>query len=161
MNVTYLKLKSINDIKRREFSSKDHHLLSVFNEFDRVFNELNDIMCQRKPLLNENGEHLTLIEIEDLINGYKIKLDKLRLIIEHKIYSTTNINVQTKIKYIVCRSFWVDDNGQRVRMFSKNIGPESKVTIDDVVSDRLFNNTKNILLGMMKKQYEKEYGMKL
>jgi len=114
-----------------------------------------DIKLQ-ESLKNEKGELLSPIEIYHMILISKIVIEKLSLMINLKLYKSTNLNNSSKATYIVMRAFWIDWNGKLYRKFSKNLGADYKVLINNEIPQYKIDQVEEDILMMMWDQYNLE-----
>lgn len=61
-------------------------------------------------------------EVHAKIEEFMFQIMKLRMIIEPSIQIATNVHTQSKITYLIAKSFWIDANGVKVRKFTKSLG---------------------------------------
>jgi hypothetical protein len=55
------------------------------------------------------------------------------------------------------RAFWYDHEGKKVRWFSRNLGPKSKVEINGLVPVHLLDAVEDHILKVMWDQYQIDY----
>jgi hypothetical protein len=79
------------------------------------------------------------------------------LIYNIRLYKTLNENKKSGIKYIVMRAFWIDHLGKNVKWFSRNIGPENKVLVNDQIPVHSLDSIQEDILHLMWGQYQIEY----
>ena len=79
------------------------------------------------------------------------------LIYNIRLYKTLNENKKSGIKYIVMRAFWIDHLGKNVKWFSRNIGPENKVLVNDQIPAHALDTIEEDILHLMWGQYQIEY----
>ncbi len=67
------------------------------------------------------------------INEYMHQLMRLRIVIDPDYKLSRNKHPQTGITYLAIKAYWLDDDGKKVRKFTKSIGREEqyKDGIDD------------------------------
>lgn len=67
------------------------------------------------------------------INEYMLQLMRLRIVIDPDYKLSRNKHPQTGITYLAIKAYWIDDEGKKVRKFTKSIGREDqyKDGIDD------------------------------
>ena len=82
---------------------------------------------------------------------------KLRLIIEPSIQIATNVHTQSKITYLVAKSFWYDINGIKIRKFTKSLGraEDYKQGVNDIDAKR---EAEIKIKEVMIQTYKEEYG---
>jgi hypothetical protein len=126
------------------------HYLSLVEEFRTFLN------CE-EAIVDDKDRILTPSEIVDVVESYKIRIRKLLLIADLKLYRTYNVNKKTNVRYIVERAFWIDPYGSPVRYFSKNIGAEDKILVNGEIPQHLIDDIKEQLTTIMWDQYQFEY----
>jgi hypothetical protein len=129
----------------------------VHLEYDKILEEFKTLLNSKEIITDSEGNTLSQIEIYNLIDKYKIRMEKLMLIFNLKIYITLNENKKTGIKYVVIRVNWIDHMGKYVRWFSKNLGPESKVKVEGNIPLHFIESAEDHLLFNMWDQYKFEY----
>jgi hypothetical protein len=50
------------------------------------------------------------------------KIRRLRSVIEPEIQLSKSVHPETKVEYVAAKSFWWEDDGSRVRKFTKSLG---------------------------------------
>jgi hypothetical protein len=125
----------------------------LFDELKRLKDKLRYDLMYEKPVNPKTGEYLNLLEIYKQVEGRKIQIDKVRLMIENKIIQAEHIHQPTKVIYVVFRAYWINNNGKKERKFSKSIGAKDKVVINDKVKEHA---AKELEL-MMWEQYKLDY----
>ena len=126
-------------------------------EYEEVIEEFKNLLFAKEEIFDKDGNKLTPINLYNLIDEYKIRVEKLLLIFNVRLYKTLNENKKTGIKYIVMRAFWIDHLGKKVRWFSRNIGPESKVLVNDLIPLHHLEEIEKDILFLMWDQYRIEY----
>jgi len=135
-----------------KYSSIQHNIVKdVYVEYEKVYSLYQEFLSSKQ-------ENICVSEILDRVKYFNIRISKLVLMLEHKLYKTYNVNKKTNIRYIVYRMFWIDEDNKPFRHFSKNLGNENKVTINKEIPNNLLNNVTEQLLQIMKETYNLEYG---
>lgn len=129
----------------------------INNEYDKVVKEFKDFLVSEDQVLNSMKNLLRPIDIYNAIEDYKIRIEKLMLIYNIRLYKTYNVNKKTGVRYIVMRAFWYDSKGKSVRWFSKNIGAENKVAINGQIPKHMLDSVEDEILHLMWDQYTHEY----
>lgn len=125
----------------------------LFDELNRLKDKLRYDLMYEKPINHKTGEYLNLLEIYKQVEGRKIQIDKVRLIIKNKIIETEHIHKPTNVIYVGFRAYWINKNGKKERKFSKSIGAKDKI----VINDRVKENAAKELELMMWEQYKLDY----
>ena len=84
------------------------------------------------------------------------KIMKLRMIVEPSIQIATNVHTQSKITYLIAKSFWYDENGVKIRKFTKSLGraEEYKQGIEDInAKTEADNKIKEVMIQTYKEEY--------
>lgn len=127
-------------------------------EYEQVLEEFKTFLSSNAgTLVDKNDKPLTFLEAYNAIEEYKIRIDKLMLIFNIRLYKTFNVNKKTNVRYIVMRAFWIDCAGKNVRWFSRNIGAENKVAPDGKIPQHMINSVEEDILHLMWDQYTIEY----
>jgi hypothetical protein len=129
----------------------------VHLEYDEVVQEFRSLLETKEQVFDKKGNPLSPLNLYILVKEYKLRIDKLMLIFNLKLYKTLNENKKSGIKYVVMRAFWIDHNGKNVRWFSKNLGPESKVDINGRIPVHMLDAVEDYILYLMWDQYLIEY----
>jgi hypothetical protein len=129
----------------------------IYLEYDDVIAEFKNLLFSSDDVVDKDGNKLTPINLYNLIDKYKIRVEKLMLIFNVRLYKTLNENKKSGIKYIVMRAFWIDHLGKNVRWFSRNIGPENKVLVNGTIPLHHLEEIEKDILFLMWGQYQIEY----
>jgi len=149
-------LKSFN---KKEINSSFWAKEEIDQEYEKVIFDLNAILNTTENLTDSKSNLLTHREIYNAINYYKVRIKKLMMIYNLKIYITTNVNKVSNVKYTVTRAFWIDnETGKPKRQFSKNLGPQNKVLINGKIPKHLLNQIAEDMIILMWDLYNIEYG---
>lgn len=86
-----------------------------------------------EELKNEKGDFTDVRDVHLRINEYLLQLMRLRMVIAPDSKLSKNKHPQTNHTYLAIKSYWIDDEGKKVRKFTKSIGREEsyKNGIDD------------------------------
>ena len=127
-------------------------------ELEKVKKYIREEIKDKKALVDENGLVLSAIESYSLVNAYKNRIQKLRILINNEPSFISNLHKPSGVKYIVARSYWINDtNGKKVRKFAKNLGSEEKVLINSKIPEFRKEEARKELDRMMWQQYKTEY----
>lgn len=129
----------------------------ILMEHEDVVDEFKKLLEAKENVTDTEGNILTPLDLYNLINGYLIRIDKLNLIFNLRLYKTLNENKKTGVKYVVMRAYWIDANGKNVRWFSRNLGAESKVLVNDKIPINRIEAIENEMLLLMWDQYYFDY----
>lgn len=112
-------------------------------------------------IMDENGTKLTPLQIYNAIEFYKIRIQKLWLIIQPKMYFTHNENKATGVRYVSVRGMWIDQNGQMFKRFSKNLGAEEKIKVNGKIPDIDYSGVRETMTFYMQDLYSIEYSVSI
>lgn len=73
-------------------------------------------------LKNLNVNTTTVSDICDKIKSDNLQISRLEMVIKPDMNLSLNVHPVSKIVYVIAKSYWLDDNGKKVRSFSKSIG---------------------------------------
>ena len=73
-------------------------------------------------VIKNKKEIKTNEQVDSKIDEYMLKIMKLRMIVEPSIQIATNVHTQSKITYLIAKSFWYNEDGIKVRKFTKSLG---------------------------------------
>ena len=128
----FLKSKEIEQYEafREEcdlINSEIENLALMLREF--YYNKISE-----NKLLNE--KEVSVLEIVDMMQQLNIRARRLLEIPIPAFTSTSAYNAKSKKKYRMIKAYWIDDNGNRKRIFNKNIGSTEYEMVDTL--EKLF-----------------------
>ena len=129
----------------------------VYLEYDDVVKEFKSFLFSNEAVFDAGKKPLSPIDIYNAIEEYKIRIQKLMLIFNVRLYKTYNVNKKTNVRYIVMRAFWIDHTGKSVRWFSRNIGAENKVLTKGQIPKHMLDSVEEDILQLMWDQYTIDY----
>ncbi len=129
----------------------------LYNHYGELLDEFRDFLNSSEKIIDSQGSTLTAIDIYNAIEYFKIRIEKLWLIFNLRLYKTYNVNKDTQVRYIVMRAFWIDDKGKPFRKFSKNLGAEGKVVVKGKIPTSDLNAVSDYILTLMCDLYHFEY----
>lgn len=129
----------------------------LFTELEKLKSEFRVLISKNEPIVDEKGQSISAATIYNWIQLKKIQIEKVRLMIDHKLSYGTNLHNPTKVKYVVFRAYWIDKEGKKFRKFAKNIGPEDKVFVNGEVPQFRVKEIEKEIDRMMWEQYKSEY----
>lgn len=129
----------------------------ILMEHEDVVDELKKLLETKEIVTDTEGNILTPLDLYNLINEYLIRIDKLNLMFNLRLYKTLNENKKTGVKYVVMRAYWIDAKGKNVRWFSRNLGAESKVLVNGKIPIKRIEAVENDMLLLMWDQYSIDY----
>lgn len=129
----------------------------LYQHYIELKDDFRDFLCSTDSVIDSDGTTLSAIDIYNAIEYYKIRIEKLWLIFNLKLYKTHNVNKETQVRYIVMRAFWIDDYGKPFRKFSKNLGAENKVLVKGQIPAGVLESVEDYILTLMWDLYYFEY----
>lgn len=136
------------------YSVKEHgHKKFVFDELAKAKDDYRQVwaMCKGDIPFGFGS---------NILQAHKNRISKLRLIIKHEVVFVDNKHARSGISYVIARTYWIDIEGKKVRKFSKNLGPVSKVYIngkDGPKHQDLVDKAEKELDQIMWDKYREEY----
>ena len=149
--------KWVEQYKVKYDDKKHSDIKYIFNEFDSQVKRLRVDLNERKPLLNDKGQQLSLMEIRNQFRGYELRMEKIKLMMERELLITRNLHKPTGVRYVVVRSNWLDKSGKKYRKFSKNLGSEEKLLVNGQIPTYKTKEALDDITRMMWEQYTLEY----
>lgn len=143
------------DTDFKKFKSK--RIEHIWGHFEELIDDFKSFLHTTEEVVDSTGKKLTPIDIYNSINHYKIRIEKLLLILNLRLYMTHNVNKETQVRYIVMRAMWIDENGKTYRKFSKNLGAESKVLVNGKIPVKVMESVEDYIRTLMWDQYYFEY----
>ena len=136
---------------------KDLNKTYLLNELKRLKARFRSDIMEPTALLREDGTPLSPIEIINLVQAHKNRIDKVRLMIEHDFSIVKNLHKPTGVTYVIARAYWIDNNGKKIRKFVKNMGAEEKVYENGKIPSFKLDEVEFTINQMMREQYRKDY----
>ena len=103
--------------------------------------------------LNMGGARL----VNQYIQAYVIRIKKIRMIIDFKVYLNTSKNAYGT-KYLVAKSCWISNkNGKVIKKFSRVIGQDDFVRVKGKVPSKVLDEVEKKLEKTMWNEYCSEY----
>lgn len=150
--------KFLNEDNFKEGVENDGRKRFLLNELEKVKNHIRFNIAVKEPLRDDFGNFLSPMEIHRLVESYRLKINKLRLMINYELMLAHNTYLRSNIVYVAARGLWLDNSGKKFKKFSKNIG-----TIDTVydkngkIHESLKRESENEIIQMMWETYKMEH----
>jgi len=150
--------KFLNEDNFKEGVENDGRKKFLLNELEKVKNHIRTNIAVKEPLRDDFGNFLSPMEIHRLVESYRLKINKLRLMINYELMLAHNTYLRSNIVYVAARGLWLDNSGKKFKKFSKNIG-----TIDTVydkngkIHESLKRESENEIIQMMWETYKMEH----
>jgi len=129
----------------------------LFIELDRLKSKFRSDLLDVTQLTDDKGNFLAPLGVHNLIKGHKNRISKVRLMIQNEVSIAYNFHKPSGVTYVVGRSYWIDNNGKKVRKFAKNFGAEDKVLVNGEVPKFKMEEIKQEIARMMWELYQTEY----
>lgn len=129
----------------------------LFNHYGELLDDFRAFLETKESVTDTDGKTLTAVEIYNAIEYYKIRIEKLWLIFNLRLYKTYNVNKESQVRYIVMRAYWIDEKGKPFRKFSKNLGAENKVLVRGQIPHSDIRVVEDYILTLMQDLYYFEY----
>jgi hypothetical protein len=147
------------------------------NRFDKIIDEdgfksnpsLNPdlrIYLEELEIVKEEFRKFLRTEIKSkpensnqLIEAFIVRLRKIRLVVEFKIYLSFNLDHRSE-KYLVGRSYWISYNGKLVKKFAKVLGKEDHIKSNGKIPSKIMEQLEHDLRKVMWETYKNEYSIK-
>lgn len=95
--------------------------------------------------------------VNHYINAYIIRIKKIRMMIDFKVYLNTSKNAYGT-KYLLAKSCWISNkNGKVVKKFSRVIGQDDLIRVKGKVPSKVLDDAEKELEKAMWDEYCKEY----
>jgi len=129
----------------------------LIKELEQLKNKFRVDLLDSSRMVDEKGNPITPLQTTELIAAAMIRIDKLRLVINHEISIVKNLHKPTGVNYIVARTYWIDTRGKKFRRFAKNLGAEDKVMVKGKLPKERIEQIELEIDKMMLNQYRLEY----
>ncbi|NDA63758.1 MAG: hypothetical protein EBX50_17265 [Chitinophagia bacterium] len=126
------------------------HYEELIEDFKAFFGSTEDVF-------DEQDNKLTPNQLFNAVRYYMIRIQKLWLILEGRLYQTTNFHKESGVKYVVYRANWIDSNGMPFKKFSRNLGREDRVLVNGQVPPSDYRYVKQYISQLMIDLYTFEY----
>ena len=147
----------LNDDGFSDVVKKDGNKKFLFIELDKLKNKFRSDMMDVSVIEDGKGHPLSPLGVYNLVQGHKNRISKVRLMIEHEISIAHNLHKPSGVRYVVARSYWINNQGKKVRKFAKNIGADDKVLVKGKIPPHKLIEVEKEIDTMMWEQYKSEY----
>jgi len=127
-----------------------------FNMLEILKKKVFKFYFQHLSKIDTTMEYRYVADLYTTMGNYILQMARLRMVINPDINLTINIHHKSKISYLIAKAYWFDDNGKKVRIFSKSLGRLDAFK-DGIKDKEAENEAKEILLKLMYKKYEETY----
>ena len=147
----------IDDDGFKNSSKADKSKSYLFDELMLAKKEFIDFLDSNDKMTavtsNIGGARL----VNQYIQAYIIRIKKIRMMIDFKIYLNTSKNAYGT-KYVVAKSCWISNiNGKVIKKFSRVIGQDDLVRVKGKIPPKLLDDIEKELEKAMWNQYCIEY----
>jgi hypothetical protein len=151
----------VASIMVEKFSERAKSMLNINsplrNELSRVKKEILEFYLSLLTDIKDKGEFKYVADTHTAFGNYLLRLMRLRLVVDPEIQLSINVHPQSKIKYLAAKSFWLDNEGRKVRKFTKSLGrldSFKKGKNDPSAMDDAFNKIQEIIYEEYKSEYK-------
>ena len=150
--------KFLNEDNFKEGVENDGRKRFLINELEKVKNHIRFNIAVKEPLRDDFGNFLSPMEIHRLVESYKLKIEKLRLMINYELMLAHNAYKKSNIVYVAARGLWLDNSGKKFKKFSKNIGTiETVYDKNGKIHESLKREAENEIIQMMWDTYKMDH----
>ena len=129
-----------------------------------LFDELNFVKKEFIGFLDSNDKMAEVTSnmggaglVNQYIQAYIIRIKKVRMMIDFKVYLNTSKNAYGT-KYLIAKSCWISNsNGKVIKKFSRIIGQDDIVRVKGKVPSKLLDDANKELEKAMWDEYYTEY----
>jgi hypothetical protein len=136
---------------------KDDKNMYLIRELYKLKKRFKQDMHDKEILKDENGKPLSPLNIYQLVEAHKNRIEKVRLMIKGDFLIAEHLHKPSGITYVVARAYWINNKGKKFRKFSKNIGVKEVIMINGEVPASTLKDIKAEIIGLMWNQYKSEY----
>ena len=133
-------------------SYRQRKLLGLLDEL--ILDTISFLCFSSKDLIPER----TIVDIISNVDQKLLQIHRLRMAILPEIIPNTVLNTATKHKYVVLRSFWLDNNFKKIRKYSVSLGNAEKFVEIKKINPIDFKAEYDELSKKMVELYHSEYG---
>lgn len=145
-------------LKKGEVKKSFFYCDDIEAEYNEVVENFRNFLNSVESITDQDGNLLTPLNIYNAINYFKIRIQKLILLFNLRLYKTYNVNKNTQVRYIVMRAFWISDATEKpIRYFSRNIGAENKVLSNGKIPKHMIDAVEDDILSLMWDTYIDQY----
>jgi hypothetical protein len=147
----------IDDDRFNNSTKSDKSKSYLFDELTIVKREFIDFWDSNDKMTevtsNLGGARL----VNQYIQAYIIRIKKIRMMIEFKVYLNTSKNAYDT-KYLIAKSCWISNlNGKVIKKFSRVIGQDDIIRVKGKVPSKVLDEAKKELEKVMWDEYYTEY----
>jgi hypothetical protein len=137
-------IKKLQDTKNQSWGILQKEVSGMFQELGRLI-RLFESFYTMSISENEKLSNLSPQKIHYVINRIMIRIRRLVCVLDPD-YSIINFkDKKTGNNYKMIKGYWINDNGERVRSISRNIG-NTESSINELTMKLFKMNSKNVLM---------------
>jgi hypothetical protein len=168
---SFMKLQkgSSSTVNTREFIrlvSEDHFREDVYRDSDNwtylaILKKLKESIVgfyftKIQDVESLNMDLQIIADVNDRIGHFILQLMKLRLVIQPDVQISMNVHPRTNIKYLAIKAYWIDDNGKKIRKFTKSIGRAENYP-KGIKDDKALTDGIKLIQPVIFEAYKEEY----
>jgi hypothetical protein len=147
----------IDDDGFKNSSKADKSKSYLFDELMLAKKEFIDFLDSNDKMAEVTSNMGGAMLVNQYIQAYIIRIKKVRMMIDFKVYLNTSKNAYGT-KYLIAKSCWISNsNGKVIKKFSRIIGQDDIVRVKGKVPSKLLDDTEKELEKAMWDEYYKEY----
>ncbi len=139
--------ETTKSLKNQPLINKLNELKDSFLSF--YFNHLEDVTANNSDINRSCDIHTT-------IGKYVLQLMRLRLVIQPEIQIAMNKHTHSHIDYMAVKAFWIEENGEKRRRFTKSLGRAEKYK-SNIKNEQAVKDSIALLQPVMYKTYLESY----
>ena len=118
--------KFLNADNFKEGVENDGRKKFIINELERAKNDFREFKLTDKPIDDRNEKLLTPMEIHQQVESHKLRIQKLRLMINYELMTANNTHKPTSVVYVAARGLWINNAGVKFKKFSSLLAKSFK-----------------------------------
>lgn len=135
----------------------DDEVSSLLTELDVLKNQIIKFYLSNLGEMKDTSI-VKSCDIHTKLSQFSLQLMRLRMVIEPDVQLSINRHPETNIVYIASKGFWLNDDGAKVRKFTKNIGRAEDFSkgIKDTKAMRIgVSKLRSVMLEKYREAYSK------
>lgn len=127
----------------------------LFSMLERLRDKILTLYTKEINIITESPEYERVYDVYAKLEGLILQLMRLRMVIQPDFQFSKNVHPVSNIAYLAAKGFWIDDDGKKVRTFTKSLGrldeykggkndPKATETARDRLRDTLYRKYKEI-----------------
>lgn len=124
-------LLKFQDLQIQNWGIFEGELTKIHNEFQRLINLFNEFYNSKLSFNNSNSD-LSPREIHYLTTKLIVRIKRMAYVLDPDYTIIKFKNNKSGIKYEMIKAYWINDNGEKVRDITRNVGSLESTTVDFV-----------------------------